>query len=122
MASSTVDERAVYSCTGNPLPQDIQGVLTWLLNENFVAAYESELPHMLCWQGPGRLQYWCLRACRAQAVHGGGSSGSRWGWKQQTPSIFACLPLPPIPHVSSIHAMLSQACSLCWNQQGSQLA
>lgn len=48
MASSTVDERAVYSCTGNPLPQDIQGVLTWLLNENFVAAYESGSPCTSC--------------------------------------------------------------------------
>jgi hypothetical protein len=42
MASDLVDEAAVYLTTGNPLPSDIESVVDWLLNEPFVAAFQSE--------------------------------------------------------------------------------
>lgn len=37
-----MDEAAVYLTTGNPLPSDIESVVDWLLNEPFVAAFQSE--------------------------------------------------------------------------------
>lgn len=43
MASDVVDETAVYLTTGNPLPSDIESVMDWLLNDPFVAAFQSEL-------------------------------------------------------------------------------
>lgn len=42
MANELVDEAAVYLTTGNPLPSDIESVVTWLLNEPFVDAFQSE--------------------------------------------------------------------------------
>mmetsp|Transcript_27622 Transcript_27622/g.71661 ORF Transcript_27622/g.71661 Transcript_27622/m.71661 type:complete len:334 (-) Transcript_27622:143-1144(-) len=48
MASGTVSQETVYSCTGNPLPQDIQRVAKWLLNEpasdafKYIANYQME--------------------------------------------------------------------------------
>lgn len=39
MAFATVDEEAVYLCTGNPLPRDIEAVVNWLLNDDFTAAF-----------------------------------------------------------------------------------
>lgn len=39
MASDTVDEKAVYSNTGNPLPEDISTCAHWLLNEPFTAVF-----------------------------------------------------------------------------------
>lgn len=42
MASGKVDEAAVYQCTGNPLPQDVEQIVNWLLNESFVDCYNSE--------------------------------------------------------------------------------
>lgn len=41
MAFDTVDERAVYLCTGNPLPADIATIVTWMLNEPFHVAHSS---------------------------------------------------------------------------------
>ncbi|CAL5386932.1 unnamed protein product [Camellia sinensis] len=35
MASQQITEEAVYSCTGNPLPKDIEQISHWLLNEQF---------------------------------------------------------------------------------------
>jgi hypothetical protein len=34
-----VDEEAVYLCTGNPMPRDIQTIVNWLFNEPFQQAY-----------------------------------------------------------------------------------
>ncbi len=42
MSSDEITEEAVYLCTGNPLPQDIEQVAHWLLNEPFAGAFESE--------------------------------------------------------------------------------
>ncbi|XP_047141890.1 replication factor C subunit 5 isoform X1 [Hydra vulgaris] len=36
-----VDESTVYTCTGNPLPQDIQVMVDWMLNENFSTAFKK---------------------------------------------------------------------------------
>ncbi|KAK5772779.1 hypothetical protein PVK06_049074 [Gossypium arboreum] len=35
MASQKITEEAVYFCTGNPLPKDIEQISYWLLNESF---------------------------------------------------------------------------------------
>lgn len=35
MASQQITEEAVYLCTGNPLPKDIEQISYWLLNEPF---------------------------------------------------------------------------------------
>ena len=42
MAAGEVDERAVYLCTGNPLPEDLQTIANWLFNEDFATCFESE--------------------------------------------------------------------------------
>jgi len=39
MAYPLVNEEAVYLCTGNPLPRDIESILDNLLNQNFEAAF-----------------------------------------------------------------------------------
>ena len=41
MSSDDISEEAVYLCTGNPLPQDIEQVAHWLLNETFADAFDS---------------------------------------------------------------------------------
>jgi len=35
MSFQKIDSRAVYLCTGNPLPEDVQSILDWLLNDDF---------------------------------------------------------------------------------------
>lgn len=40
MASPHVTEEAVYLCTGNPLPKDIEQISHWLLNESFTAGFK----------------------------------------------------------------------------------
>lgn len=40
MASQQITEEAVYLCTGNPLPKDIEQIAYWLLNESFTACYK----------------------------------------------------------------------------------
>lgn len=40
MASQHVTEEAVYLCTGNPMPKDIEQIAYWLLNEPFTASYK----------------------------------------------------------------------------------
>lgn len=40
MASQQINEEAVYSCTGNPLPTDIEQIAYWLLNESFATSYK----------------------------------------------------------------------------------
>lgn len=42
MAFPQVDEQAVYACTGNPLPADIEACLGWLFNDGLAEAYNSE--------------------------------------------------------------------------------
>ncbi|KAK2995680.1 hypothetical protein RJ640_006140 [Escallonia rubra] len=39
MASHQITEEAVYLCTGNPLPKDIEKISYWLLNESYTASF-----------------------------------------------------------------------------------
>lgn len=41
MGFDEINEKNVYLCTGNPLPQDIEQILVWLLNEDFHIAYRN---------------------------------------------------------------------------------
>lgn len=41
MASQQITEEAVYLCTGNPLPKDIEQITYWLLNESFATSYKK---------------------------------------------------------------------------------
>ncbi|KAL8201443.1 hypothetical protein R6Q57_012782 [Mikania cordata] len=41
MASKLINEEAVYLCTGNPLPKDIEQISYWLLNEPFSDSFQS---------------------------------------------------------------------------------
>lgn len=43
MASQQITGEAVYLCTGNPLPKDIEQISHWLLNESFTTSSESNL-------------------------------------------------------------------------------
>jgi hypothetical protein len=40
MASQQITEEAVYLCTGNPLPKDIEQISYWLLNESFGESFK----------------------------------------------------------------------------------
>lgn len=40
MASQQITEEAVYLCTGNPLPKDIEQISYWLLNEQFADSFK----------------------------------------------------------------------------------
>ncbi|KAI9079875.1 hypothetical protein K1719_038121 [Acacia pycnantha] len=40
MASQQITEEAVYLCTGNPLPKDIEQISFWLLNEQFADSFK----------------------------------------------------------------------------------
>ncbi|KAL2339773.1 hypothetical protein Fmac_007713 [Flemingia macrophylla] len=40
MASEQITEEAVYLCTGNPLPKDIEQISYWLLNEQFADSFK----------------------------------------------------------------------------------
>lgn len=40
MASQQITEEAVYLCTGNPLPKDIEQISYWLLNESFADSFK----------------------------------------------------------------------------------
>lgn len=42
MAHDEVNEDSVYSCTGQPLPNDVAKIVEWMLNEDFTTAYQSE--------------------------------------------------------------------------------
>nr|CAD1827217.1 unnamed protein product [Ananas comosus var. bracteatus] len=39
MASQHITEEAVYLCTGNPMPKDIEQIAYWLLNESFTTSF-----------------------------------------------------------------------------------
>ena len=43
MAYEEVDEDNVYTCVGHPLRRDIENIVKWMLNEDFVNAYNSIL-------------------------------------------------------------------------------
>lgn len=40
MASPHLTEEAVYLCTGNPMPKDIEQIAYWLLNESFSTSHQ----------------------------------------------------------------------------------
>ncbi|KAJ4952711.1 hypothetical protein NE237_029543 [Protea cynaroides] len=40
MASQHITEEAVYLCTGNPMPKDIEQICYWLLNESFSTSFK----------------------------------------------------------------------------------
>lgn len=40
MASQQITEEAVYLCTGNPLPKDIEQISYWLLNESYADSFK----------------------------------------------------------------------------------
>ncbi|XBI94441.1 hypothetical protein VPH35_031074 [Triticum aestivum] len=40
MASPQITEEAVYLCTGNPMPKDIEQIASWLLNEPFSTSFK----------------------------------------------------------------------------------
>ncbi|KAK7836482.1 replication factor c subunit 5 [Quercus suber] len=42
MASQQITEEAVYLCTGNPLPKDIEQISYWLLNESFTESFKHK--------------------------------------------------------------------------------
>ena len=42
MAHDEVNEETVYTCTGQPLPNDIAKIVEWILNEDFSTAYHSK--------------------------------------------------------------------------------
>ncbi|CAG2118119.1 unnamed protein product [Medioppia subpectinata] len=42
-AFDVVDERNVYLCCGRPLKEDIEQILSWLLNQKFTTIYENML-------------------------------------------------------------------------------
>ena len=44
MAFDRVDPTAVYTCTGSPMPEDIEAMLRWLTQEDFDACFEH------CWR------------------------------------------------------------------------
>lgn len=41
MASQQISEEAVYLCTGNPFPKDIEQISYWLLNEPFATSFSQ---------------------------------------------------------------------------------
>ncbi|KAL5211317.1 hypothetical protein ABZP36_022164 [Zizania latifolia] len=43
MASKQITEEAVYLCTGNPMPKDIEQIAFWLLNEPFSTSFKCIL-------------------------------------------------------------------------------
>lgn len=47
MASQQITEEAVYLCTGNPMPNDIERIAFWLLNEPFSTSFKSILSYHL---------------------------------------------------------------------------
>jgi len=39
MSAEEVSQEAVYQCTGNPLPRDIEECYRWLMNETIAEAF-----------------------------------------------------------------------------------
>lgn len=40
MANDIVTEETVYSCTGNPMPRDVESIFSWLLDSEFHTVYQ----------------------------------------------------------------------------------
>lgn len=47
MASQQITEEAVYLCTGNPLPRDVEQISYWLLNESFAESFKRIQQYVL---------------------------------------------------------------------------
>lgn len=47
LAFGLVNENNVYSCVGHPMPIDINNIVNWLLNEQYLAAYTSILFYLM---------------------------------------------------------------------------
>lgn len=47
MASKRITEEAIYLCTGNPMPKDIEQIAFWLLNESFTESFKCILQCLL---------------------------------------------------------------------------
>ena len=58
MSSPAVSQEAVYQCTGNPLPSDIEQCFRWLMNETIAEGYSSAASCVTLHHG--RLQASCL--------------------------------------------------------------
>ena len=41
MAYDEVNQKSVYLCTGQPLPDDITQIVEWMLSDSFTTAYQS---------------------------------------------------------------------------------
>jgi replication factor C subunit 3/5 len=41
-AYGLIDQDQIYKCTGNPRPEDIERIYTWLMNDEFTTAYSSK--------------------------------------------------------------------------------
>lgn len=41
-AYDTVDETAIYNCTGNPHPRDVEAVVQSMMRDEFGTSYECE--------------------------------------------------------------------------------
>jgi hypothetical protein len=52
MSADELTEEAVYACTGNPLPRDIEQCANWLLNEPMSAAFQRAPPSCLAPTAP----------------------------------------------------------------------
>lgn len=40
-STGVIDQAAVYTCTGSPMPADIEQLMKWLLNEDLSTAYKK---------------------------------------------------------------------------------
>lgn len=43
LAYKNVTEDNVYTCVGHPLPSDIENILKWMLNEDILTVYKSNI-------------------------------------------------------------------------------
>lgn len=69
MSADTITEDAVYQCTGNPLPKDIEQVAHWLLNERFTDAFQSERPYCPACGSDRVLVVWLIAAVTLLTSH-----------------------------------------------------
>ena len=46
-AFDVVDEKNVFLCCGHPLRQDIESILSWLINDKFTTIYKSNFHNLL---------------------------------------------------------------------------
>ena len=47
MSAAEVSQEAVYQCTGNPLPRDIEECYKWLMNDTIAEAFSSAISAVL---------------------------------------------------------------------------